>query len=205
MQLRDHIEGVGPIADLAAYLANLDPSQRWEQLAGLDKRHQRTLYLKAEGSRPVVASDLVGAEGLEVVHRGKNSLRFFRDFEKRMVATDSGIWGFNEGATRRWLGPGYFRCRPCETPDERRRSSWVVDYFDVPDAAPLEAWPTVRDNGRLLSWFVYHHTRDYLRVVADGVLIGSAHKTLFGRERKLDSYFLLVREPGPDPAASTGT
>lgn len=195
MQLREHIEGVGTIGDLAAYLANLSAAQRWEQLAGLEKRHQRTLYLKAEASRAVVADDLVGDVGLEIVHQGKNSLRLFRSFEKRVVATDDGIWGFNEGATRRWVGPGYFRCRPCETPEEKARAAWVVDYFDVPSQAPVPSWPEVHDNGRLLSWFVYHHTRDYLRVVTDGVLIGSAYKTLFGRERKLDSYFLLVRRP----------
>lgn len=194
MDLRAHVSGPGTIADIAAYVHNLPPERRWEELASLGKGHQRTLFLKAQGSAAVQRDDLVAEAGHVVVHRGRNSLPVFRDFSKPMVATDEGaIWGFNEGVTRRWLGPGYFRCRPCEGPVETGRSAWVVDYFQVPDARPTPDWPAIRPNSRGLSWFVFHQTRDYLRRVADGVLIGSAYRTILGRERKLDSYFLLLR------------
>jgi hypothetical protein len=196
VDLTAHIEGTGSIRDIRAYLDNLEPSARWQQLAALGKKQQRTLFLKAEASDPLTQDDLVDTVQVPLVHRGKNSLMFFRDFEKRMVLTPDGtIWGYNEGSTRTFLGPGYFRARPCSGPVETQRSSWVVDYFDVPPTKPVDAWPTVHGNGRLLSFFVYNQTRDYLRKVSTGVTIGSAYKHLFGKERKLDSYFLLMRHP----------
>ncbi|MCA9566318.1 MAG: hypothetical protein KC656_00675 [Myxococcales bacterium] len=191
MDLAAHIESSGTIADIAAHLANLAPDARWASLAALQKRHQRTLWLKAEASRPVEAGDLVEGDQ-PVVHRGKNSLPLFRDFEKRFVREGDRIWGYNEGRTRRFLGPGYFLARPTGA-EESARAAWLVDYFQVPAAPPCPGWPEVRGNGRGLSFFVYHHTRDYLRVVGDGVLIGSAHRVVLGRERRLDSYFLLHR------------
>ena len=63
----------------------------------------------------------------------------------------------------------------------------------MPRGAVPSDWPTVVPNHRGLQFFVYNKTRDYLRRVCDGVLIGSAYKTFLGREWKLDSYFLLIR------------
>lgn len=195
MDLRAHIESTGTIADIAAYLGNLPSHQRAGELLSLSKSSQRTLYLKALGSPPVEATDLL-PEGLErgrgLCHHGFNSLPFLRSFEKHFCWSGDEIVGFNEASTRRLLGPGYFVCRPTDGA-EVQRSAWVVDYFQVPRGDVPADWPTVVPNWRGLQVLVYHHTRDYLRKVCDGVLIGSAYKTVLGREFKLDSYFVLVR------------
>ena len=195
MDLRGHIEGTGTIREIASYLEGLSAPERAGELLALSKRHQRTLYLKAQCADPVQASDLL-PEGFEPTrglrHHGRNTLPIFRDFEKHFAHTDGVIYGFNEGSTRRWIGPGYFVCRPAHGP-ELERSAFVVDYFQVPVGPVPADWPEVKPNWRGLQVLVYHKTRDYLRRVCDGVLIGSAYKTILGRELKLDSYFLLIR------------
>lgn len=195
MDLRSHIEGTGSISEIATYLEGLTGPQRVGELLALKKRHQRTLFLKAQCSPPVTAEDLVPStlqDTRGICHHGKNSLPFLRDFEKHFARTDEGFVGFNEGSTRRWIGPGYFVCRPAEG-TEAVRGAWVVDYFRVPQGPVPPDWPAVVPNHRGLQLFVFHHTRDYLRRVCDGVLIGSAYKTILRRELKLDTYFLLIR------------
>ncbi|MEZ4317471.1 MAG: hypothetical protein R3F61_08200 [Myxococcota bacterium] len=200
MDLRANVQGMGTIADVSAYLTNLDPGRRWAELASLSKGCQRTLYLKAEASEPLsldwfVSDDVPPHTGVR--YRGKNSLPLFRDFEKPMARTADGrVYGYNEGVLRKVLGPGYFVLRETRG-DEVSRGAVVVDYFQVPDLAPdavAPGFPPVKPNWRGLQVLVYHKTRDYLRLVAPGVVIGSAWKTMFGTERSLDSYFLLMRQ-----------
>lgn len=197
MDLRAHIEGPGPIADIRSYLLNLNPAERWGQLLTLKKRHQRTLYLKAEGSDPMALADVVPGEApamASVVHSGKNSLMMFRDFEKCFARDENGqIFGYNEGSLRSLIGPGYFLLRETHGDAEIERAALVVDYFDVPSGAVPGGWPEIKPNSSGLQYFVYHKTRDYLRAVCPGVCVGSAYKTWLGKERKLDTYFLLMR------------
>jgi len=201
MKLSDLIEGPGPISDVSAYLGNLTAPQRWGELCSLSKRCQRTLYLKAEASEPLSLQDFVPAgapDTTEVVHAGRNSLPMFRDFEKRFARTEGRVYGYNEGSLRGLIGPGYFVIRPT-IGAEQARGAVVVDYFEVPQGPVPVGWPDIRPNWKGLQYFVYHKTRDYLRGVAPGITIGSAWKTLLGRERALNSYFILMQRGGPAP------
>jgi hypothetical protein len=199
MDLSGHIQSTGTIADVSAYLSNLTPDERWAQLAGLSKRCQRTLYLKAEAAEPLSLADFVPDDvepHTSVVHSGRNSLPLFRSFEKCFARSESGrVYGYNEGSLRPIIGPGYFVVRETRD-DEVGRGAVVVDYHQVPelpDGVGPDGWPPVKPNARGLQYFVFHNTRDYMRRVAPGVTIGSAWKTFAGRERALDSYFVLLR------------
>ncbi len=201
MDLTEHIQSTGTIADISAYLSNLRPDAQWEQLSRLSKRCQRTLYLKAEAADPLRLSDFVPDEApahTAVEHRGKNSLPLFRNFEKRFARSEGGrVYGYNEGVLRPLIGPGYFVVRETEGA-EVGRGAVVVDYFQVPelpDGVGPNDWPEVKPNSRGLQMFIYNKTRDYMRRVAPGITIGSAWKTLRGRERPLNSYFVLMRKP----------
>lgn len=190
------LDAGGTLEAVAAAIAKLPVDRRSDVLLALGKRHQRALYSLAARGWPVKPEDLVPPNDpdTEVVHDGRNTLPIFRRFQKRFARhADGTVYGYNEGSTRRWIGPGFFVCRPCEGPVETGRSAWVVDYFRVPVGPVPAGWPRIRPNWLGLQVFVYHHTRDHLRRVAPGVLIGAAYKTVLGREIELGSYFLLVR------------
>ena len=179
---------------------NFPHAMRWAAVSTLGRSHQRTLYDKAAGA-PAATTDFVPADRApleSVTHLGKNSLplpRTFQLFEKRFCrsSTDAGrLFGYNEGASRPLVGPGYFVAYPTSgsEPDWSRRGGVVVDYFDVPDGPVAPGWPKVVPNSRGLQRFVFYQTRDFMRRVCEGVTIGAAYKV----EKKLDHYFVLVRQ-----------
>lgn len=192
---RPSLDGIGEL------LHDLGPDGRADAVLGLGKRHQRALYAIAGQGWPLKADDFAsGPPDTEVVFSGRNTLPVFRRFQKRFARhADGTVYGYNEGVTRRLIGPGYFVCRPCEGEVEQARAAWVVDYFRVPEPPVPFGWPRVRPNWLGLQVLVYHHTRDYMRRVAPGVLIGSATKTVLGREFALDSYFVLIRHQWHTP------
>jgi hypothetical protein len=186
------------ISDVAAYLDGLDGDGRWRQVRRLDRDRQRTLYRKASG----VAIDLnhfVGDAGarVEVIHDGLNTLPApppLRRFQKRFCrphgAGVTRLFGYNEGPTRRLLGPGYFVATPTDQAHEwAAHGGVVVDYFLIPDAAVAEGWPAVVPNSKGLQRFVFHETRDFMRRVSAHVSVGAAFK----RDKPLDHYFVLCR------------
>jgi hypothetical protein len=187
--LADPDAGLG---DIAAFLDALDPEARWALLSGLGRAQQRELYRKAD---PVIElAHLVGdaAPLTEVVHDGRNTLPVpppLRRFQKRFCRPGDGtadhLFGYNEGPTRRLFGPGYFVARPTG------EGGVVIDYFQVPHARVAPGWPPVVPNSQGLQRFVYHQTRDLLRRVSTHVTIGTPVK----RDRPLDHYFVLCRQP----------
>ena len=194
----DPSASIGSIAEL---LDGLPADERWRACSKLDRARQRLLYEKAAGSPPLELADLVGSvgPGEEVIHDGRNTLPVpapLRRFEKRFCRPPDGddrLFGYNEGPTRKLLGPGYFVAmstadRP-ESPDWGARGGVVVDYLQVPDGAVPEGWPEVRPNSKGLQRFVYDGTRDFLRRVASHVVIGAAFKG----DEPLDHYFVLCR------------
>ncbi|MCB9677248.1 MAG: hypothetical protein H6737_19170 [Alphaproteobacteria bacterium] len=200
MDLKAHIHGPGTIGEIAAYLENLPPAQRWAAIDGLNKKDQRTLFLKAEASDPLTLDDFLPPEcpvGKATRHAGKNSLPLFRLFEKPMARTGDGtIFGYNHQSMQGLIGPGYFVLREAQG-EEIARGAVVVDYHQTPEPQRSElpdGWPPVKPNWSGLQYFVYHNTRDYMRRVAPGITIGSAWKTMFGSEKSLNSYFLLMRQ-----------
>ena len=197
-----------PIAEVAALLDPLAFGARWAQLAVLSRDDQRALYRKAAGSPPTTLEDFVPADlapRIEVIHRGRNTLPApepIRFFEKRFCRPASGgdrLFGYNEGLTRRFVGPGYFITRstqalpggrPTERADWAERGAIVIDYYDVPDGAVVPGWPRVVPNDHGVQRFVYRHTRDFMRRVSKHVTIGAAFKG----EAALDHYFVLCAQ-----------
>jgi hypothetical protein len=186
------------IGDIAVLLDSLEAPQRWAHLRDLDRTRQRSLYRKAAGNAMDLAY-LVSDAGprVEVIHDGLNTLPMpprLRRFQKRFCRPDGGppqrLFGYNEGPTRRLLGPGYF---VATLMDERspwqERGSIMVDYYQVPDSPVAGGWPSVGPNSAGLQRFVYHETRDFLRRVSAHVSVGAAYR----RDEPMDHYFILCR------------
>lgn len=186
--------GYGPIDidALARRLEALDEAGRVAFVRGLKKADMLRLWDACEG-REVTADDFVprGTRiGTEVIHKGKNSLPAFSDFEKRFTPADGRpgqVYGYNHN----WFnfttaGPGYFvgHFRPDET-------AFGLDYYEVPPvSAPLPAtWPKVRKNEIGLQVLIYAKMVDYMRKVCDGVTIGRA----WMRGKRTSNFFLLAR------------
>jgi len=180
------------IDTLATRLEALDESGRVGFVRDLKKADMLRLWDATEG-REVTADDFVprGTRiGTEVIHKGKNSLPAFSDFEKRFTPAD-GLPGTVYGYNHNWFnfssaGPGYFigHTRPGDT-------HFGLDYYVVPPAhAKLPStWPKVRKNEIGLQVFIYSKMIDYMRKVCDGVTIGRA----WTRGKRTSNFFLLAR------------
>ena len=185
------------IGSIGMYLDGLDADPRWREVGALDRARQRALYDKAAHARAVDFAHFVGdaPARAEVIHDGVNTLPVLpalRRFQKRFCRPDGGdrLFGYNEGPTRRLIGPGYFVAIPtADKPAWSARGAVVVDYFQVPDGPVSDGWPRVVDNHWRLQRFVYAGTRDFMRRVSRHVSIGAAFKG----ERPLDHYFVLCR------------
>jgi hypothetical protein len=184
---------------ISAHLDALDHAGRVAALT-LGRRHQALLYQKAANAPPIGLDHLVpqATPREEVIHDGWNSLPLqlstISRFQKRFARAEDGsprLFGYNEGALRPLIGPGYFVAYPCQDhPTWASRGSVVVDYFQVPDGPVPQAWPKVRSNRVGLQIFVFNGTRDFLRGVGRTVSIGAAYKG----ETSLGQFFVLIRQ-----------
>ena len=183
------------IHEIGGYLDALDAATRWREVSALGRDRQRALFEKAG---PIDFAHFVGGVGplVEVIHDGMNTLPVpppLRRFQKRFCKpqdTSERLFGYNEGVTRPFIGPGYFVAVPTEgRPAWESRGEIVIDYFQVPDGPVVDGWPRVRDNHWRLQRFVYEATRDFMRKVSTHVSVGAAYK----REKPLDHYFVLCR------------
>jgi hypothetical protein len=186
------------IDQIGSHLDRLDASTRWNEVSALGRSRQRTLFDKAAHAPAIDLAHFVGDAPArqEVIHDGVNTLPVLpalRRFQKRFCRpahADARLFGYNEGPTRRFIGPGYFVAIPtADKPAWSARGAVVVDYFQIPDGDVAEGWPRVVDNHWRLQRFVYEATRDFMRRVSTHVSIGAAFK----RERPLDHYFVLCR------------
>ncbi len=177
-----------PLGDIAAHLDDLAPHARRAFVMRLDRAAQRDLYGKAD---PEIDLDWLVGDGApltEVVYDGRNTLPVlppFRRFQKRFCRPDGGpdrLYGYNEGASRRLLGPGYFVAVPAD-------GGVLIDYDRVPEGPVAPGWPRVVPNSQGLQRFVFRGTRDILRRVSTHVCIGAAYRG----DRALDHYFVLCR------------
>jgi hypothetical protein len=184
--------------DIAAFLDNLDGTQRWEHVQRLGRDEQRTLYRKSASSTIGLNHFVRVADPLvEVIHDGINTLPVMprlRRFQKRFCRPDDSssqrLFGYNEGPLRRLIGPGYFVAFSTEADLARQaHGGVVVDYFQVPGGAVATGWPQVVPNARGLQRYVYDQTRDFMRRVSAHVCVGAAFK----RDKPLDHYFVLCR------------
>jgi hypothetical protein len=186
-----------PALDIDALAAQLEALGEPDKIAAVRRmngRVQARLWQAAQG-RSTSLSDLVPegiAPGIEVIHAGKNSLPMFTHFEKRFCRAsghDDRVYGYNEGSTRKLVGPGYFVAY-----FYAERGEVGVNYYDVPPAGAQlpPGWPAIRVNESGLQRFVYAKMVDYLRKVSDTVTIGRAVRG--GKET--GNYFLLCRTGG---------
>ena len=178
---------------IAQTLDTLDSDARVDAIRSLGKKAQVRLWNAAEGRATsladVVPSDVDSA--VEVIHAGKNSLPLFTKFEKRfcrVAGDESVLYGYNEGPTRKFVGPGYF-----VTSFDADRGEVGINYYQTPpeDAVLPEGWPTIRPNERGISRLVYAKMIDYLRQVSTHVTIGRAVR----KGKTTNNYFLLCRTP----------
>jgi len=188
---------------IGGYLDGLEAKARWLEVKQLDRDHQRTLYEKAAHAPAIDIAHFVGAAPprQEVIHDGVNTLPLptsWQRFQKRFCRPDGNgaiqarLFGYNEGPSRKLIGPGFFVAIPtAERPQWSARGGVVVDYYQVPDGEVADGWPRVVANDWRLQRFVYHETRDFMRRVSRDVSIGAAFK----REKPLDHYFVLCRRP----------
>ena len=176
---------------LAAHLDSLSDEARVRFVRALGAKTQARLWEAAEG-RPASLNDLVPPSvgpGVEVIHRGKNSLPLLSHFEKRFcrsVERDDTLFGYNEGPTRDLVGPGYFVVHSTSGCEEI-----AVDYREVPaahDALPL-GWPELRENGLGLQKLLYANMVDHMRRISRHVTIGRATR----EGRVTNNFFLLCR------------
>lgn len=198
MQLRSLIHSGASIVEIASFLDGLPGDARLAEAMSLRPRDQRALWDRCVGGQPITLQHFVPAgtpANTEVIHHGRNTLPIFRFFQKRFALPAAGAntaGGYNEGFTRRFIGPGYFVLR--DTAAEAawaERGAWVVDYHQVPQAPVVEGWPTIVPNSVGLQMFVYKGTRDFMRRVSSHVSIGRAWKG----ETALPAWFVLCREP----------
>lgn len=184
------------IGEIGAYLDALDAPSRWADLDTLSGKQLRLLFERAASAPPITRDFFVPAgvgAGVEVIHDGKNSLPLFRRFQKRFCRPQDGsprLFGYNEGSTRPWIGPGYFVAHDSDGQGWSERGAVVVDYWLTPDGPVVEGWPEVVSASRGLQFFVYHHTRDFMRPVSKHVSIGAAYKN----EMAMGAYFVLCRQ-----------
>jgi hypothetical protein len=191
------------------HLDALAPEERVAQTTALDRMHQRLLYEKAAHAPAIDLAHFIDAAPAdhEVIHDGKNTLPLpspLRRFQKRFcrIAGDATrLGGYNEGLSRRAIGPGYFiAVATAGRPAWAARGAIVIDYFQVPEGPVPAGWPRVVENHRGLQRFVYQGTRDFMRRVSRHVSIGAAYKG----ERPLDHYFVLCRREPATPATAAG-
>jgi len=181
------------IEDISNHLDSLDHSTRIEEVRSLGPSAQKSLWTLTAGTQ-LTLEDFVptSVADLEpVIHYGRNTLPVFKMFEKRFCrapeGTDTqGLWGYNEGSTRSFVGPGYFVCRSTGG-DER--GSIVIDYTLIP-AGKSSDWPNITPNERGVSRFVYAGMEDFMRRVSQHVTIGRAYR--YGKAS--NNYFMLCRE-----------
>src|SRR3954463_16343345 len=158
------------IDEIGDYLDRLEPSTRWTEVSALGRSRQRTLFDKAAHARAIDFAHFVGDAPArqEVIHDGVNTLPVLpalRRFQKRFCRPSAGgprLFGYNEGPTRKLIGPGYFVAIPtADRPAWPARGAVVVDYFQIPDGEVADSWPPIVDNHWRLQRFVYEATRDF--------------------------------------------
>lgn len=194
MSLKDLIRARTSIEEIGRTLDGMTTAARREAVRALGGKEQAILYDLAAGNGCTIEDFVppMRPPFEEVIHSGKNSLPLFTNFEKRFCRpqrTEGSpiAYGYNEGFTRTFVGPGYFIAR--EKPHESGVPTVVIDYYSVPDEKP-PAWPDIRPNSAGLSRFVYFQMEDWMWKVSKHVSIGRARRS----GKWSNNYFALTRE-----------
>ncbi len=196
MKLKAMVHDAGvSIDEIGTYLDGLDHDARIAEMYTLGRKDQKALFEKCDPDVVLDQSYYVpeGTPALTpVIHYGINTLPLFRKFQKRFCISGDETIGYNEGFTRKFIGPGYYVAHT--TADNAAWTpigTYVVDYFMVPSGSVPDGWPTVVPNSKGLQMFVYNKTRDFMRRVSSHMSIGTAYKN----DTALGAWFVLCREP----------
>lgn len=177
---------------LCELLDDMDASERVRAATAVRGKQVRRLFeLVREGSA-LTLEDIVPSStpaGSTVVFEGRNSLPAFSRFQKRFTRTADGlVFGHNHQPSRvagALTGPGYFVVVDA---GEGHVGELLFDYTQPPPFEP-PGWPAYRPNDTRASRFVFMDLNDYVRKVAQGVVVGAA----FRRGKDQDAYFVLAR------------
>jgi hypothetical protein len=178
-------------AQLAAHLDALDVAGRVSEVRAVPAKLQKKLWQVCAGAPAFTLDELVPpATTGTIIYAGKNSLPAFTIFEKRFCRKDGKVIGFNFQSTSLFTGPGYFTV--VTSPHDAREL--LFDYITVPAEAPQADWPKAKPNTGGFAKLVYGNLHDFCRRVSRDVLIGSATRVdKAGKEKDIDSYFILAR------------
>lgn len=179
-------------SDISSYLDDLAPSQRIDEVLTVRGGLIRRMYSLADPGAKLTADDMVAPStpaGATVTYEGRNSLPAFSRFQKRFARTADGlVFGYNFQPTPGvgiLTGPGYFSVLDggADHPGEL-----LFDYTKAPPFEP-SGWPAWRPNSSGLSRLVFMDLNDYVRRVAQHVVVGIALK--LGKDQ--DACFSLTR------------
>lgn len=182
------LKGTFDMAMVGSYLDELSPGARLAQVRALTRPAQAALYEAAKGARKLTLEQLVPASAPDlgdVVHKGKNSLPTFNQFERifcRPKRDAKLLWGYNRASAlvSKAVGPGY--CTAYEGPGQEV----LVDYTRLPEGKP-ESWPEIIPNQARLGRFVYANMIDALRAVSRHVTVGRTIRN----NQVMDNWFVL--------------
>lgn len=190
--LREMVERGAPALDVSAFLDDLSPDRRIDQVLQVRGSLIRRMYDLAGGGAGLTLDDMVPSStpaGATVTYEGRNSLPVFSRFQKRFTRTADGlVFGYNHQPTPAVgtvTGPGYFAVSPA---DDQHPGELLFDYTKPPPFEPA-GWPAWRRNESGLSRLVFMNLNDYVRAVARGVVVGVAYK--LGEDQ--DACFSLTR------------
>ena len=177
-----------PLAEVAAYLTDLAPALRVEEVGSVRGNLVGRLFDLAGDGDALTPDQLVAADlpaGAAISLQGRNSLPAFSGFRKRFTRSAQGmVFGYNDQAWGWLVGPGYF----VVTASERDSKELLFDYTRPPPFEPA-GWPPYAPNERGLSRPVFGGLHDYVRRVADGVFVGAA----FRNGAPDNAFFTLTR------------
>ena len=189
--LRRLVDAGSSSADIADLLNGFDGPQRVLEAMSIGGSRQGRLYDALADAEPLALDDIVPEQAppsATIMYQGRNSMPLFDRFQKRFARLPSGtIVGYNHQLWSPLTGPGYFQVKPASDQAAVRGEPYF-DYTAAPGYQPT-GWPAYRPNEWGFSLVVYAHMHDYMRRVADGVMIGKAYK----RGKPAGQYFILAR------------
>jgi hypothetical protein len=177
--------------ELARVLDEVADDVRLKSLYELDARDMAKLFEASIDNEPLTLEHFVPPDtppGAGVLHEGKNTLRFFRRFQKRFFRPGAApeLWGYNDQPLQQLTGPGYFVAY------QKEPKEVVFDYGRVLEGPIPEGWPQLVPNKKGLARIVFDDMKDVVRRVSNLVSVGRVYRGA----RAHDIWFMLVRDTG---------
>ncbi len=176
---------------VTSFLNALAPDARVREVLSLHGSEVARLYDVCGGGATPTLEDIVPAslgDDKTVIFHGRNSLPAFSSFQKRFARLGGEIVGYNHQAMAFITGPGVFLVKEPHAESDVPGELYF-DYTAIPAAMP-SGFPAFKRNDSGLSTLVYAHMKDYMRVVANGVMVGTAFK----KGKAENAFFILARE-----------